>query len=160
LAPRRIPIFQLGRIFLQIGATAFGGLGASLAIIERELVEKRHVVTAEDIAVASAATTLLPGSTLIQVVCFLGYQLGGWTGSSLAAEACVFPSAVAMLLLAVFYDAISALSLFRPATQGLTATVVGLLLASAARAARRTDRPHVSVASMSRPAMPQGMSCE
>ena len=43
----RVP--ALGYIFLRIGAAAFGGLGASLALIERELVTKRQWLTAAEV---------------------------------------------------------------------------------------------------------------
>ena len=43
-----------------------------------------------------------------------------------------------MLLLAIFYDAVSGWSAFGRAAQGLTAAVVGLLLASACRFGRAT----------------------
>jgi chromate transporter len=129
-SPARLNIIALGTIFLKIGATSFGGLGPSLAVIERELVDKRRVLTAQDVAEAFAASRLLPGSTLVQVVSFLGYRLGGGTGSGLATLACVLPSAIAMLLLAVFYDSIFSPAAVRPIAQGLTAAVVGLLLAT------------------------------
>jgi len=45
-----------------------------------------------------------------------------------------------MLLLAIVYDRVAALSAFGPAAQGLTATVVGLLLATTYRFARATIR--------------------
>jgi chromate transporter len=133
-----MPLRVLGRIFLQIGATAFGGLGPSLALIERELVVKRRVLTAEDVAAASAATRLLPGSSLIQVVSILGYRLGGWIGSALATASFVLPPAAAMLLLATFYDDLAVLAVLGPAAQGLTAAVVGLLLATTYRFGRAT----------------------
>jgi chromate transporter len=133
---RRISTLALGRIFLEVGATSFGGLGPSLAIIERELVEKRGVLTAADVAEASAATRLLPGSSLVQIMSFLGYRLGGWTGSAAATMAGLLPPVTAMLLLAVFYDTMSQWSAFERAAQGLTAAVVGLLLASACRFGR------------------------
>jgi chromate transporter len=128
----------LVRVFFEIGATAFGGLGPSLAIIERELVGKYRALSAQDIAEATAATRLLPGSTLIQVVSFLGYRLGGWSGSALATLACILPSATAMLLLAIGYDFILALPSLGPAVQGVTAAVVGLLVATAYRIGRAT----------------------
>jgi len=131
-------MLALIRVFLEIGATAFGGLGPSLAIIERELVAKHHALTAQDIAEATAATRLLPGSTLIQVVSFLGYRLGGWSGSALATLACILPSATAMLVLAIGYDFVSALPSFGPVVQGVTAAVVGLLLATTYRIGRAT----------------------
>jgi chromate transport protein ChrA len=43
---------MLARVFLKIGATSFGGLGPSLAIIERELVDRRPILTADDVAEA------------------------------------------------------------------------------------------------------------
>jgi chromate transport protein ChrA len=35
--PPKVPALTLGWIFLYLGATAFGGLGTTLALIEREL---------------------------------------------------------------------------------------------------------------------------
>ena len=43
--PHRVPALRLGWIFLRIGATAFGGLGTTLALVERELVTKRGMLT-------------------------------------------------------------------------------------------------------------------
>ncbi len=48
----RLPLGHLGWLFLRIGATAFGGLGAGLALIERDLVEKRRLLTREDVTEA------------------------------------------------------------------------------------------------------------
>jgi chromate transporter len=135
---RQLPTRVLIGIFLEIGATSFGGLGPSLAVIERELVERHRVLTAADLAEATAATRLLPGSSFIQVMAFLGYRLGGWTGSVVATLACLLPPVTAMLLLGLFYDAVSGWSAFGRAAQGLTAAVVGLLLASAYRFGRAT----------------------
>jgi len=47
---------QLGLTFLRIGTVAFGGLGATLALIERELVHRRHVATKEEITEALTYT--------------------------------------------------------------------------------------------------------
>src|SRR5262245_41336926 len=127
---RHLPTRALIGIFLEIGATSFGGLGPSLAVIERELVERHRVLTAADLAEATAATRLLPGSSFIQVMSFLGYRLGGWPGSVVATLACLLPPVAAMLLLGLFYDAVSGWFAFVRAKHGLAARV-GLLLASA-----------------------------
>ena len=84
-AARTGSFLTLGHIFLRIGATAFGGLGAALALVERELVAKRQWLTAADVTEALTYTKLLPGSTVVQVVAYLGYKLGGWSGSDSAA---------------------------------------------------------------------------
>ena len=131
--PLGLPLLTLGHIFLRIGATAFGGLGAALALVERELVTKRQWLSAADVTEALTYTKLLPGSTVVQVVAYLGYKLGGWSGSAVATAAFVIPSALMMLVLAAAYVAVTALPAMRPAVNGLTAAVVGLLLATTYR---------------------------
>ena len=123
----------LSWVFLRIGAVAFGGLGAALALVERELVTKRQWLTAADVTEALTYTKLLPGSTVVQVVAYLGYTLGGWSGSAVATAAFVFPSAVMMLVLAAAYVSATSVPAMRPALNGLTAAVVGILLATTYR---------------------------
>jgi chromate transporter len=112
---------------------AFGGLGAALALVERELVDKRQWLTAADVTEALTYTKLLPGSTVVQVVSYLGYKLGGWLGSAVATAAFVFPSALLMLVLAAAYVSVSTVPAMRPAINGVTAAVVGILLATTYR---------------------------
>ena len=116
-----------------IGATAFGGLGSTLALVEHELVTKRQWLTAADVTEALTYTKLLPGSTGPQVVAYLGYKLGGWAGSAVATAAFVFPSALLMLVLAAAYVSVTTVPAMRLAINGLTAAVVGLLLATTYR---------------------------
>lgn len=128
-----LPLIRLGWVFLKIGTKAFGGLGAALALIERELVDRRGVLTKEQVTEALTYTKLLPGSTVVQVVSYLGFKLGGWPGSALATIAFVLPSAAAMTLLAVLYVSVSDLPGIAPTIKGLAAAVVGILLATTIR---------------------------
>ena len=128
--PPKVPALTLGWIFLHIGATAYGGLGTTLALIERELVAKRGMLTPADVTEALTYTKLLPGSTGPQAIAYLGYKLGGWSGSAVAMTAFIFPSALLMVLLAGAYVATTALPAIRPTVNGLTAGVVGILLAT------------------------------
>ena len=112
--PPKVPALTLGWIFLHIGATAYGGLGTTLALIERELVTKRGMLTPADVTEALTYTKLLPGSTGPQAIAYLGYKLGGWSGSALAMAAFLFPSALLMVLLAAGYVATTALRPLAP----------------------------------------------
>jgi chromate transporter len=129
----KVPALRLGWLFLRIGATAFGGLGTTLALVEREFVTKRGLLTAAEVTDALTYTKLLPGSTGPQAIAYLGYKLGGWSGSALAMAAFIFPSALLMVLLAGAYVATTALPAIGPAVNGLTAGVVGILLATTYR---------------------------
>jgi chromate transporter len=129
----------LAWVFLRIGALAFGE--TELVMIERELVDRRKVLTHQDLTDALTYTKALPGSTVVQIVAYLAFRLGGWPGSALATVVYLIPSTVAMMALAAGYVAVSGLPLIRPAVQGLTAAAVGLLLATAWRLSRRAITP-------------------
>ena len=135
-----LPMGTLAWVFLRIGATAFGE--TELVIIERELVERRGVLTHQDLTDALTYTKPLPGSTVVQIVAYLAYRLGGWPGSAVATVVYLLPSTLAMMALAAGYIAVSGLPLVKPAAQGLTAAAVGLLLATAWRLSKRAIDPH------------------
>jgi chromate transporter len=130
---RQIPRASLAWIFLKIGAAAFGETGSVVALTEREFVEQRGLLAREEIAEALAYTKLLPGSTVVQIVAYLGYLLGGWATSALVTAMFIFPSALAMVVLAAGYVAVTALPHVQPAITGLTAAVIGMLLATGYR---------------------------
>jgi chromate transporter len=137
--PSRLSLGSLAWVFLRIGALAFGE--TELVMIERELVERRKVLTHQDLTDALTYTKALPGSTVVQIVAYLAYKLGGWPGSALATVVYLIPSTLAMVALAAGYLVVSELPLVRPAVQGLTAAAVGLLLATAWRLSRRSIHP-------------------
>lgn len=129
-------MFRLFLTFLHIGIVGFGGLGAVLSLIERELVTKQKVLTADDVSEALTYTKLLPGSTVVQVVSYLGMRLGGWLGSTLATIAFLLPSFFIMLLLSILYKQVSDIYYMNDAIKGINAVVVGLLLVTAYKLGR------------------------
>ena len=68
---------SLGWALLRLGAVAFGGLGATLALLQRDLVGRRGWLRSSDVTEALAYTKPLPGSAVVQVVTFLGWRMGG-----------------------------------------------------------------------------------
>lgn len=132
----RMRASRLGWTFLRIGAVAFGGLGATLTLIENELVQRKKVASNEDIAGALTYTKLLPGSTVVQVVAYLGWKLGGWPGSGAATPCFILPSAVFMTLLGYGYSHVAHVPAVMSVQRGVLAAVVGLLLLTLSRLAR------------------------
>src|SRR3972149_8587454 len=102
----RLP--QLSWLFIKIGSAAFGGLGVTLSLIERNLVKDKGVLTARDVTESLTYTKFLPGSTGVQVVGYLGYRLGGWPGAGVAPRAVLLPALLFMLVLSVPYEEVTA----------------------------------------------------
>ena len=76
----------LGWALLRIGAFAFGGgpRRDAVPVVNRDLVKRRGWVGSSDVSEALAYTKPLPGSTVVQVVTFLGWRIGGWPAAIVA----------------------------------------------------------------------------
>lgn len=126
----------IGWAFLRIGAFAFGGLGAALTLANRELVQRRAWLQATDVSEALAYTKPLPGSTVVQVVTFLGWRLAGWPGAIVATVAFLLPASAMMTIAAAAVLALPDAPVVRNGLLGLQVAVVGLLGSAMWRLAR------------------------
>ena len=131
---------RLAWIFFRIGAVAFGGLGATVALLERELSGRHGLTSHERIADALTYTKLLPGSTAVQVVAYLGWVLGGWRGAIVSTAAFLFPSVLLMVAFAYAYSMLPDLPWIIAGRRGVIAAVVGLLLLAMFRLATSSLR--------------------
>lgn len=138
--PPGVALLQLFWQFLRLGTVAFGGLGAALALLDRRMGRQLGWVTDADIAAALAYTKPLPGSTVVQVVTFLGHRLRGWPGAVLASVAFVAPSFVLMAGAAAGVATLPSGPLLEGALTGIHAAVVGLLAAAMWQLARSQAR--------------------
>jgi chromate transporter len=123
-------------VFLSLGAVAFGGLGATLALLQRQLVDRRGWLQERDIGEALAITQALPGSTGIQVVAYLGWRLHGWPGALISAVVFIAPAAALMVVAAAATLALPDQPWVAGALIGVQVCVIGLLAASMWRLAR------------------------
>jgi chromate transporter len=123
-------------ILLRLGAVAFGGLGTTLSLLQRDLVDRRQWLLESDISEALAITKALPGSTGIQVVAYLGSRLHGWPGAIVAAVAFIAPAAALMIVAAAATLALPDMPSINGALAGVQVAVVGLLAAAMWRLAR------------------------
>lgn len=143
---RNVPRFpELARAFLVIGTLAFGGQGGLLALLSRDLVERRGWVEEAEIAEAFTYVQLLPGAVVVQVVAYLGYRLRGWRGAALATVCFLLPSAAAMLALAAAYRRVAMAPGIPAALHGLTSAVVGLIALAAYKQGRKTIKDSLGV---------------
>ena len=123
-------LLSLGWAFLLIGAFAFGGLGATLALLHRDLVSRHGWLRSSDVTEALAYTKPLPGSTVVQVVTFLGWRMGRWPGAIAATIAFLLPALVLMTVAAAAVLALPDAAWVRGALTGLQVAVVGVLAAA------------------------------
>lgn len=116
--------------FLQLGFTGFGGPMALIAVMQRDLVERRKWMEREAFARAFALIKAMPGPVAFQTAVFLGRIRGGWKGGTLAAIGLTIPPFLMMVLLGIFYDRWRGLSGAGLFLDGMQAAALGVVLAS------------------------------
>ncbi|MDQ0462671.1 chromate transporter [Caulobacter ginsengisoli] len=93
--------FEVFKVALTLGLTAFGGPIAHLGYYERTYVQRRQWVNAEDYAAILALTQILPGPASSQTGFLIGWKVGGWPGGLAAWLGFTLPSALLMLAFAL-----------------------------------------------------------
>jgi chromate transporter len=86
---------ELAQLFLRLGATAFGGPAAHIAMMRDEVVRRRSWMTNEDFLDLLGATNLIPGPNSTEMAIHIGWARRRWAGLVVAGLSFILP---AMLL--------------------------------------------------------------
>ena len=120
---------DVARVYLKIGTIGFGGGFAVMDLIHSELVEKHPWLTEQRYQNMVALAEMAPGALTVNLLSGIAYRLGGVKTMILATTALIMPSFVLITLLAGAFLAWQNHPMVKGALEGLTAGVVGLLLA-------------------------------
>ncbi|HML40780.1 MAG TPA: chromate efflux transporter [Bellilinea sp.] len=103
-APNWREIAEIFLIFLRLGATAFGGPVAHIAVMQSEFVQRRKWLSKEKFLDLIGATNLIPGPNSTEVSIHLGFLRAGWPGLIASGMGFILPSMLAVLLIAWVYQ--------------------------------------------------------
>lgn len=148
----------VGSLYLRIGSITFGGGDPTMAALQRELVDNRAWLTAEQHGLAYGLARVTPGTNVLAYCAATGWMISRWAGSLLAVSGVVMPSALLAIWMCSAYETYGVHPYFRAAMSGVVAAAVGMMAASGvsiirARAAGRWLLPAVLFAAASVAAM-------
>lgn len=123
-------ILQVFLAFFKIGLFTFGGGYAMIAVIERELSEKRKWITHEEFLDVIALAESSPGPIAINSATFIGYKVCGFLGSLFATLGVVLPSFIIIFAISLFFEKFLALEYVGYAFRGIQACVAFLILSA------------------------------
>ncbi len=123
-------VLEVAWVFLKLGATAFGGPAAHIALMEDEAVRRHRWVTREEFLDLLGATNLIPGPNSTELAIYLGYRRAGWPGLLVAGAAFILPAFLIVLGIAWAYVAFGKL----PAVHGILYGVKPVVVAIVAQA--------------------------
>lgn len=114
--------------FARIGGLTFGGGYAMLPMLQREVVEKQHWATEEELADYYAIGQCTPGIIAVNTATFIGYRQAGIIGGIFATLGVVFPSLVIITIIAAFLTNFAELKVIQYAFEGIRVCVCVLIL--------------------------------
>lgn len=118
-----MPYLEILRAFARLGVTSFGGPVAHIGYFRDEFVSRRGWVTDTQFTSWLAICQALPGPASSQLGFLIGLHRGGWGGALLAWAGFTLPSALALILIAIYGLQVQA-GWIAPAIEGLKLVAV------------------------------------
>ena len=128
LARRHVPFAEAFRFWAKLGFISFGGPAGQIAIMHREMVERRHWVSEERFLHALNYCMLLPGPEAQQLAIYIGWLLHRAIGGIIAGAFFVIPSIFILLALSYIYAAYGQLPAVAGALAGFKPVVVAIVV--------------------------------
>ena len=133
-----ITLWSLFWIFLKIGCTAFGGFMALISVVQNYIVERRKLLSQEDMLDGVSLATILPGPVAVNVVAYVGYKLRGIPGAIVTASAVIFPSFLLVLGLSYVYFSWGEIPAVTQFFLGFIPAVAAIIIATVWNMGRKT----------------------
>jgi chromate transporter len=124
--------------WVKLGFINFGGPAGQIAIMHRELVEKKRWVSEQQYLRTLNFCMLLPGPEAQQVATYIGWRLHGTLGGIVAGSFFVIPSIFVLLLLSYLAVAHSDVPAINGLLYGVQPVVIAIVVEAVLRIGKRT----------------------
>ncbi|CAN5732264.1 chromate efflux transporter [soil metagenome] len=147
-ASRSVSFSEAFRFWVKLGFISFGGPAGQIAIMHRELVERRRWLSEERFLHALNYCMLLPGPEAQQLAIYIGWLLHRTLGGIVAGAFFVIPSVFILLVLSYIYAAYGSLQLVIGVLSGFKPVVVAVVVEAVLRIGGRAlnRKAHVIIA--------------
>ena len=129
-------IGQLAWLFLRLGATAFGGPAAHIAMMEDEVVRRRQWLTHEELLDLIAACNLIPGPNSTELAIHIGHRKARWPGLLVAGACFILPAALIVGAIAWAYVQWGALPEVGAVLYGVKPVIIAIVAQAIGRLGR------------------------
>ncbi len=129
----------------KIGLFTFGGGYAMIAIIERELVERKKWIEHDEFLDIIAIAESSPGPLAINSATYIGYKIGKFFGSFFATLGVALPSFIIIFIISLFFDAFLSLEYVGYAFRGIQACVAFLILSAGIKMGKKLKKSYFNI---------------
>lgn len=145
---RNLSFTEALRFWVKLGFISFGGPAGQIALMHRELVERRRWISEERFLHALNYCMLLPGPEAQQLAIYIGWLLHKTIGGIIAGAFFVIPSIFILLGLSYIYAAYGNVSLVVGVLSGFKPVVVAIVVEAVLKIGGRAikRRAHLLIA--------------
>jgi chromate transporter len=127
-------------LFLSFNWLALQGFGGVLAVVQRELVEKKRWLTRDEFVEDWAVAQILPGPNVVNLAMMIGGRHHGLGGALAALFGMLLAPLAIVLLLAVLYGNVAETPTAQGALRGMGAVASGLITATGIKLIAALDK--------------------
>lgn len=121
---------SLTDLFMSFTVLALQGFGGVLAVVQRELVDKKRWLTREEFVEDWAVAQIMPGPNVVNLSLMIGSRYFGFKGAVAALAGMLAAPLVVVLLLALIYGQFSSHPGVQGALRGMAAVTAGMFVAT------------------------------
>ncbi len=145
---RGVSFAEAFRFWAKLGFISFGGPAGQIAIMHRELVDRRRWISEERFLHALNYCMLLPGPEAQQLATYIGWLLHRTWGGIVAGSLFVLPSIFILLGLSYLYASYGHVPAIAGALAGIKPVVIAIVVEAVLRIGGRAlkSRVHVAIA--------------
>lgn len=139
------PVSRLD-LFLSFTWLALQGFGGVLAVVQRELVEKKRWLTREQFVEEWAVAQIMPGPNVVNLSLMIGGRYFGLSGALAALAGMLVAPLVVVLLLVALYGSVADTPAAQGALRGMGAVAAGLITATGIKLMAALDKNAMGMA--------------
>ena len=137
---KKVSLIDLFLMFAKIGGLTIGGGLAMIAVIERELVQRKKWITDEELLDMIAVAESTPGVIAVNSATFVGYKLRGFLGALVSTIGVVLPSFILISLISLVFEWFLGFEIVQFAFKGANAAVAVLILNAALKLFKKCEK--------------------
>jgi chromate transporter len=143
-----VSFMEAFRFWVKLGFISFGGPAGQIAIMHRELVERRRWLSEERFLHALNYCMLLPGPEATQLAIYIGWLMHRVWGGIVAGAFFVIPSILVLLTLSYIYAVYGNISAVAGVLAGFKPVVVAIVVEAILKIGKRAIKrgTHLSIA--------------
>lgn len=125
---QRKELTEVAKLFFKLGCIGFGGPAVHIAMMEKEVVQKRKWLSKEHFIDLIGATNLIPGPNSTEMAMHCGQERAGWKGLIVAGLCFIIPAVLITGVFAWAYQHYGQLPQVAPFIYGIKPAIIAVIV--------------------------------